>query len=144
MNLMETGYAVVTDGKIDVRTVSPTERAAKVNWLWLRGFFIIDDDPDDAINDSFATHSAKAGAELTQVYISTTPPPLPIDPTVERSFPDGTVDRSTYTDVDEVLRKLEAPLMSEDGKRWLTHPERIEALVRETAEEQFALGMDGL
>jgi hypothetical protein len=27
------GFAAALDGKIDVRTVSPSERAAKVNWL---------------------------------------------------------------------------------------------------------------
>jgi hypothetical protein len=30
---MQTGYAILLDGKIDLRTVSDTERAAKVNGL---------------------------------------------------------------------------------------------------------------
>lgn len=31
------GWAVIQDGKIDVRTISPTRRAAIVNWLVVRG-----------------------------------------------------------------------------------------------------------
>jgi hypothetical protein len=27
------GYAIIEDGVIDVRTVAPTERAAKINWM---------------------------------------------------------------------------------------------------------------
>lgn len=35
---MATGWAIrLSDGKIDVRTVSPTRRAAIVNWLCVHG-----------------------------------------------------------------------------------------------------------
>jgi hypothetical protein len=34
---MTYGYAIVTDGEIDVRTVSPTKTSAMVNWLYLNG-----------------------------------------------------------------------------------------------------------
>ena len=34
-----TGFAIVTDGVIDVRTVSPTKVGAMVNWLYRAGVF---------------------------------------------------------------------------------------------------------
>jgi hypothetical protein len=45
------GYAIVEDGKIDVRTVSPTRRAAIVNFLVVsRGAFITNAMTDDIID----------------------------------------------------------------------------------------------
>jgi len=40
------------------------------------------------------------------------------------AFPDGTRDRSTYSDIEEALDRIYAPAQSPTGK-WLTLPERI-------------------
>jgi hypothetical protein len=49
------GYGVknVATGQIDVRTVSPTERAAQVNWLGFNGVVVFNGWPDEVIEDVF-------------------------------------------------------------------------------------------
>jgi hypothetical protein len=43
-------------------------------------------------------------------------------------FPDGSMDASTYGDIEDALDRIDAP--SVEGHRWLTLPRRIEALGR--------------
>lgn len=43
------GFAVAVDEVIDVRTVSPSERGAKVNWLYGLGINVLDTWSDDII-----------------------------------------------------------------------------------------------
>jgi hypothetical protein len=48
---MSSGWAVIVSGEIDVRSVSPTRRAAIVNWLYLNGY-----KPLDRWEDRFIEH----------------------------------------------------------------------------------------
>jgi hypothetical protein len=61
------GYAVVLFREIDVRTVSPTRRAAIVNWLVTHGVWVADSFTDDYIEILWRNH--KQEAELIAVKI---------------------------------------------------------------------------
>jgi hypothetical protein len=54
------GFAVLCDDEILVATVSPTERAAIVNWLVMRGFMVLRLATDTEIYDAF--HKAQTAA----------------------------------------------------------------------------------
>lgn len=56
------------------------------------------------------------------------PPPLTADFT--RVLPPGVLDDSTYSDIEDALDRAEAPVTAAVG-RFLTLPERVEALARE-------------
>lgn len=47
-------------------------------------------------------------------------------PTMTRALPDGTMDDSTFEQIETALDHADAPCM--EGNRWLTLPERIAAL----------------
>ena len=63
------GYAIMSRGVIDVRTVSDTARAAKVNWLYNIGYQIRNDTPDGAIEQWFLDCAEEIGSELIKVNI---------------------------------------------------------------------------
>jgi hypothetical protein len=48
-----TGFAIVTDGVIDVRTVSPTKVGAMVNWLYRLGMRPLDSWSDEYVETVF-------------------------------------------------------------------------------------------
>lgn len=51
------GYAIKANGEIDVRTVSPSETGAMINWLFVHvGGRMAWLNDDDAIRESFALH----------------------------------------------------------------------------------------
>ena len=66
---MTKGYAVLDgNGHILVNTVSPTARAAKVNWLGTAGGVSVANDwPDEMIAEIFASMRGKA--EVVEVQI---------------------------------------------------------------------------
>ncbi len=67
------GYAVILDNKIDVKTVSPTRRAAKVNWLVVNMLCpIYTTTTDDQIEQMWS--DLASGAFVAEVTISLTPP----------------------------------------------------------------------
>lgn len=66
------GYAVVGQDGIDVRTVSPTERAAKVNWLWVNGGTVLRGDSDEQIADVFSVRTKENGERVVPVEIRET------------------------------------------------------------------------
>ena len=68
---MVSGWAVKELGSnaVDIRTVSPTERVAKVNWLILNGCAIYKNHPDEEI-DSMFTLWSKDIAKLVKVTIT--------------------------------------------------------------------------
>ena len=67
-----TGYAVIFDGKINVRTISDTRRAAIVNWLVVHGGCpILANTTDDEIEQLWANH--RGGAVVSMVTISRSP-----------------------------------------------------------------------
>jgi hypothetical protein len=63
------GWAVIDDNGIDVKTVSPTRRAAIVNWLVTHGAMILTTHSDQDIEDIWigATHRHKIGVERVQI-----------------------------------------------------------------------------
>lgn len=64
------GYAVAQDGKIDVRTVSPTASAAMVNWLCAsRGVMLSDAVDDAAVKRMFDSVRDVYDARLISVSI---------------------------------------------------------------------------
>jgi hypothetical protein len=66
------GWAVVKDGKIDVRTVCETRRAALVNWLVTeKRLFVTVFDVDEQIEHWWAAHND--GAICTTVNVAVTP-----------------------------------------------------------------------
>lgn len=62
------GFAVI-DGKgnIIVRTVTDSIRSAKVNWLYMNGYTVLDIHSDDAINYAFET--ARGKCEVVEVEV---------------------------------------------------------------------------
>jgi hypothetical protein len=48
-----TGFAIVTDGVIDVRTVSPSKIGAMVNWLYSEGVRPLDWWSDEQVEEVF-------------------------------------------------------------------------------------------
>ncbi len=56
---------------------------------------------------------------------------LALKPDMLRALPGGKIDDSTYEAIEGALDRIEAPLT--DGKRWLTLPERIDALAQMAA-----------
>lgn len=60
------GYGVAVGGKLDVRTVSPTRRAAIVNWLCLSGYAVLNSATDADIEQGWI--NLIAGYNLT-VYV---------------------------------------------------------------------------
>ena len=67
---MTEGYAIKQYGEIDVRTVSPTERAAKVNWLVVdRKMLVTNSARDDQIERAWEHLSKEAFAECVRVKI---------------------------------------------------------------------------
>lgn len=69
------GYAVCDrSGGILVQTVSPTPRAAQVNWMVAAlGMLAQNDWPDEMIADAFARLSGRLQHRLVRVAISETP-----------------------------------------------------------------------
>jgi hypothetical protein len=66
------GYAIVDENGIDVRSVSPTVNAAKVNWLATRaGCLILEGASDQEISDLFARKSG-GHASVIRVAIQNT------------------------------------------------------------------------
>lgn len=66
--------------------------------------------------------------------------------TMCRAFPDGTMDKSTYSDIEFALDRADAPSCGNDG-RWLTLPERIAVLVEQlqvVSPSDIARGADRL
>jgi hypothetical protein len=65
-----TGYAIRDAGEIDVRTVSPTPRAAKVNWL-VTGFNarITNATTDEQIEAAWLQFSSMSPIECVRVAI---------------------------------------------------------------------------
>jgi hypothetical protein len=67
---MTEGYAIKQHGEIDVRTVSPTERAAKVNWLVVdRNMLITNSARDDQIERAWEHLHKEGFAECVRVKI---------------------------------------------------------------------------
>lgn len=65
---MGKGYAVIVNGKIDVSTISETERSAKVNWLVAnRKCFIYNGDTDERINELWDIYSEEAIVEEVSI-----------------------------------------------------------------------------
>lgn len=56
------GWAIVTDGVIDVRTVSPTPRATIVNWLVLNGIQVLRSHTDADIERKWEHRRGKSVA----------------------------------------------------------------------------------
>lgn len=54
-------------------------------------------------------------------------------PTMSRGLPDGTLDESTFWQIETALDQADAPCM--EGNRWLTLPERIIALAQPSSGE---------
>lgn len=71
MNTVE-GWAVIgRTGGISVRTVSPTRRAAIVNWLLTdKGLLATDVATDEQIERQWALDSKDMGARVTRVLIA--------------------------------------------------------------------------
>jgi hypothetical protein len=51
-----TGFAIVTDGVIDVATVSPTKVGAMVNWLYRAGVYPHASWSDEQVESAFDRH----------------------------------------------------------------------------------------
>jgi hypothetical protein len=65
------GFAIKQDGSINVRTVSPTMQAAKINWLIVeRGVMIRASEPDHHIEIAWRHLSSESGATCVQVDIT--------------------------------------------------------------------------
>ena len=47
------GFAVVHEGAIDIRTVSDTSSAAKINWLVCYGWMVLAKETDETIHQKF-------------------------------------------------------------------------------------------
>jgi hypothetical protein len=63
-------YAIERGGEIDIRSVSPTERAAKINWLVVHcGYPILQSCPDEVIEEAWEAFSAHYKAECVTVTI---------------------------------------------------------------------------
>jgi hypothetical protein len=68
------GFAIKErDGTLNVRTVSPTARAAMVNWLVVSGIVPFDHWSDELISYAFRTQGEREGATLVKVYILEAP-----------------------------------------------------------------------
>lgn len=64
------GFAIKLDGAINVKTVSPTEQAAKINWLAAElGMPIYNRTPDREIEAMWGHFSEKHGARCIKVQI---------------------------------------------------------------------------
>jgi hypothetical protein len=64
------GYAIETHGEIDMTTVSPTERAAKVNWLVTAcGILLPNNIEDDIIEAFWERASTEKGAHCVPVTV---------------------------------------------------------------------------
>jgi hypothetical protein len=68
---MSIGYAIIEkDGYLDVRTVSPTERAVKVNALVVIFKSMVSSTAtDEQINDRFDYHNHRRGCRVAKVSI---------------------------------------------------------------------------
>jgi hypothetical protein len=58
------GYAVVENGSIDMRTVSPTRRGAVVNWLVVRGGQMITNSMSDGEIEELWVHHHRAHGQI--------------------------------------------------------------------------------
>jgi len=68
---MTTGWAVKQNGQILVATVSPTARAAVVNWLVVAAKVpVMNHNTDKEIETMFVQYGERAGAELVGVEIT--------------------------------------------------------------------------
>lgn len=64
------GWAVVDQGKIDVRTVQHSRIGAIVNWLVVGcGVRVLDRTPDAMIEEMFEAYAAQAGAKVVEVEV---------------------------------------------------------------------------
>lgn len=59
------GWAVVRDGKIDVRTVHDTERGAMVNWLCVNGVIVTANATDEQITRMWYQATDKLRVQTT-------------------------------------------------------------------------------
>lgn len=67
---MADGYAIKVKGELSVSTVSPTERGAKVNWLWPGvGITVLDQTTDAKIDRWWRESKEATGAECVKVKI---------------------------------------------------------------------------
>lgn len=69
-----TGWAVVEDGVINVRTVSPTRRAATINWLCVEAHHLVYGHFSDALieqmwQDEVLAIGARRAVEVVEVNI---------------------------------------------------------------------------
>lgn len=65
------GYGVkARDGEIDVRTVSPTAFAAKVNGLCAAGFHVGAGVTDAQVDEAWGQHAAEAGKHVVMLSIT--------------------------------------------------------------------------
>lgn len=67
---MTEAYAIARNNEIDVRTVSPTERAAKINWLVVHcGYPVFNSTPDEHIDAAWLAFSVHHKSECLTVTI---------------------------------------------------------------------------
>ncbi len=70
-NVMKaTGYAVVCNSEIDMRTVGPTRRAAIVNWLYIHGLPLYRLTTDEEIEAFWDVLMAQHDAICASVEVS--------------------------------------------------------------------------
>ena len=60
-------WAVVVDDAIDVATISPTERAAKINYLCTRGVMVLAHAQNKQIEQTWEKHKGKARTHAVMV-----------------------------------------------------------------------------
>jgi hypothetical protein len=64
------GYAIVQNNQIEVRTVSPTQRAAKVNWLCTHGWVCFNHESDEQIDAHWNRRKGKAELVAVKIEVS--------------------------------------------------------------------------
>lgn len=89
------------------------------------------DHPEDANKVDEAVQAIRAA--LSSERQESGEQPLTFDPDIARSLPGGELDLATYEAVEAALDRAEAPMQG--GKRWLTLPERIDALAATPSQE---------
>ena len=64
------GYAIVHNGEVIVKTISPTERAAKVNWLVVEfGLAVTRWATDRSIENAWLNHKGSAECRRVQIEV---------------------------------------------------------------------------
>lgn len=67
---MTSGFATKDANGVDLRTVSPTARATKVNWLAGVGIRVTNAWSEEAINEAFDKIAPQLGASLVCVKVN--------------------------------------------------------------------------